>query len=120
MDDSNQILVPPSFLAVYSTPSGLRLREPAAFVRERYEMCEDLAQMLTEQASVAQFKSGGSGAEVLAGLRRALEGPDAGLQPGEAGWVVARLAELLGWEMPPDTAGEAPAQPGGTAPGDAA
>ena len=51
MDDSHQIDVPPSFTQLFTSPGGLRLTEPVAFVRERYELCEDMAQMLTEQAS---------------------------------------------------------------------
>jgi len=101
MEDPNQIEVPPSFLALYATPSGHRLTEPMSLVRQRYELCEDLAQMLTEQAATALFKSGGSEADVLAGMRGALAGPDAGLSPAEAQWVVTRLAEVLGWELPP-------------------
>lgn len=98
MDDPNQIEVPPSFLALFTNPSGQRLTEPIATVRARYELCEDLAQMLTQQAGTLQFKSGGSEREVLAGMRRALDGPDSGLQPPEADWVVRRLAELMEWD----------------------
>ena len=100
MDDPNQIEVPPSFTALFTTPSGHRLREPMAVVRQRYELCEDLAQMLSGQATTAQFKSGGSESEVLAGIREGLAGPDAGLAPAEATWVVTRLAEIVGWEAP--------------------
>ena len=100
MDDPNQIEVPPSFLALFSTPSGHRLTEPMSFVRTRYELCEDLAQMLTEQAATAAFKTGGSEREVLARMRSALEAEGSPVQPVEAGWVVRRLAELLGWEDP--------------------
>ena len=99
--DDNQIEVPPSFQALFASPSGHRLLEPMAFVRERYELCEDMAQMLTEQAATAQFRSGGSEGEVLAGMRAALVDGATGLQPREAAWVVTRLAELLGWEPPP-------------------
>jgi hypothetical protein len=60
MDDSNQIEVPPSFVALYTARSGDRLTRPPQAVRERYEVCEDLAQMLAEQASAAQFKTGAS------------------------------------------------------------
>jgi hypothetical protein len=100
MDDSNQIEVPPSFMALFTTPSGHRLTQPMAIVRERYELCEDLAQMLTDQAATALFKSGGSERDVLATMRAGLSGPGSALQPEEAGWVVTRLAELLGWEPP--------------------
>lgn len=99
MDDFNQIEVPPSFTALFTSPAG-RLMEPMRTVRERYELCEDMAQMLSEQASVAQFKSGASESEVLAGMQRALA--DAGaLQPPECSWVVTRLAEILGWPWDP-------------------
>lgn len=97
MDDANQIEVPPSFLALFSTPSGHRLTEPMTTVRARYELCEDLAQMLTEQAATIQFQSGGTEEEVLAKMLGVLEGPESPVQPAEAVWVVRRLAELLGW-----------------------
>lgn len=104
MDDSNQIEVPPSFLALFASPSGHRLLEPMAVVRQRYELCEDLAQMLTEQASVQMFKSGGSESEVLGKMRLALTSEGSPVQPMEATWVIRRLAELLGWEAPPEEA----------------
>ncbi|TFY96322.1 ATPase with chaperone activity [Ramlibacter humi] len=100
MDDSNQIEVPPSFLALYSTPSGTRLIQPMAFVRERYELCEDLAQMLVDQASTAQFKSGAPEVEVLRAMREGLRAEGSAVEPPEANWVVLRLAELLQWEGP--------------------
>lgn len=98
--DDNQIEVPPSFLALFSTPSGHRLTQPMDAVRERYELCEDLAQMLTDQASTALFKTGGSERSVLETLERGLVEGGSGLQPQEAAWVVTRLAEVLGWERP--------------------
>ena len=95
-DDANQIEPPPSFVALFATPSG-RLTQPIAVVRERYELCEDMAQMMAEQASVALFKSGGSEREVLEKMRAALGDADDALPAPEIGWVVQRLAELLGW-----------------------
>lgn len=101
MEDPNQIEVPPSFTALFASPSGYRLLEPMSVVRQRYELCEDLAQMLTEQASTVLFKSGGSQREVLERMQLALTGPESVVQPAEATWVVRRLAELLEWEAPP-------------------
>ena len=46
-EDDNQIIVPPSFIALFSD-ARQRLREPAAQVRQRYELCEDLACQLVE------------------------------------------------------------------------
>jgi hypothetical protein len=100
MDDSNQIEVPPSFLALFVSPSGQRLTQPADAVRQRYELCEDLAQMLAGDASATLFKSEGSEREVLGKIRTALMEPGSAVQPAEASWVVARLAELLGWDLP--------------------
>lgn len=100
MDDFNQIEVPASFTALFASPSG-RLTEPMATVRERYELCEDLAQLLTEQASSMQFKTGRPEGELLQAIRLGLSQDDAPVSPAEATWVVTRLAELLGWEAPP-------------------
>ena len=98
-EHDNQILVPPSFMAVYTDTRG-RLRESADVVRARYELCEDMAQLLTEQAANLQFQLGIT--EDLA-LERCLQGllatPDV-LIESEARWVVCRLAELLNWPLP--------------------
>lgn len=101
MEDPNQIEVPPSFTALFASPSGHRLLQPMSVVRERYELCEDLAQMLTERASTVPFKSGHREREVLQQMRLALTGPDSVVEPAEAVWVVTRLAELLEWDAPP-------------------
>ena len=100
MDDFNQIEVPPSFVALFTSPGGHRLLQPMRVVRERYELCEDLAQMYAEQAETVRFKTGGSERETLARMSLALSESDAGLQPTEVSWVVMRLAEVLGWEAP--------------------
>lgn len=99
-DDPNQIEVPPSFQALFTTPGGHRLTEPMSVVRERYELCEDLAQALTEQASMTLHKSGAREQDVLEAMRIGLSQDDSAVAPKEAWWVVQRLAELLGWEMP--------------------
>src|SRR4051812_11942966 len=97
MDEFNQIEVPPSFMALYTAPAGHRLLEPISFVRERYELCEDLAQVLMEAASTALFQSGGTQAEVLEKMGLALNTDESPVEAPEAAWVVTRLAELLGW-----------------------
>jgi hypothetical protein len=101
MEDPNQIEVPPSFTALFATPSGHRLTQPMSAVRERYELCEDLAQMLVERAGAEQFSSGAPEQAVLGKMRLAFEGEGSPLQPAEAQWVIRRLAELLGWEPLP-------------------
>jgi len=95
--DDNQILVPDSFLALYAARGGLRLTEPMAHVRERYELCEDLAQALTEQARLTQFQLGITESDVLEKMLQALLQEGSPVSPPQAQWVVRRLAELLDW-----------------------
>jgi hypothetical protein len=98
--DDNQIQVPPSFQALYANASGTRLLQPIALVRARYELCEDLAQMLVDQASTAQFKSGAPEVEVLRAMRDGLRAEGSAVEVAEADWVIERLAELLQWPAP--------------------
>jgi hypothetical protein len=101
-EDDNQIEVPPSFAGLYTVPGRQQLLEPASHVRERYELCEDMAQMLTGQAAAAQFKSGGAEGDVLAQMTDVLSAAGSPLLPREARWVVRRIAEILGWPQPLD------------------
>ena len=100
MDETNQIEPPPSFVALFASPSGHKLLEPMSTVRQRYELCEDLAQALTERASASLFKSGDGEAEVLEKMELALAAEESPITAIEARWVVTRLAELLGWQAP--------------------
>ena len=100
MDETNQIEPPPSFVALFASPSGHKLLEPMSTVRQRYELCEDLSQALTEQASANLSKSGGSERDVLEKMELALAAEESPLTATEARWVVTRLAELLGWPAP--------------------
>ena len=47
MDDDGQLSIPPSFAALYRDARG-RMTVLAAEFRARYELCEDMAQMLVE------------------------------------------------------------------------
>ncbi len=100
MDEGNQILIPPSFSALYVPPGKLKPTLGAREMAARYELCEDMAQLLTEQAANQQFQLGIT--EDLA-LERCLQGllatPEV-VSEAEAHWVVCRLAELLNWPMP--------------------
>jgi len=100
MDDTHQLEVPPSFLALYTRPGGYKLTEPMAVVRERYELCEDLAQMLTAQAAARLHELGITEWDVLRKMEEGLAVEGSPVQPPEARWVVRRLAELMAWEDP--------------------
>lgn len=106
MDDS-QLEVPASFSQVYATPDGRRLTVTLSELRARYELCEDMAQMLTERASEILFKLGVAESDVLERMQGGLAGEGSPVTPAEARWVTCRLAELLGWPMPDEPSGEA-------------
>ncbi|WP_341685467.1 ATPase with chaperone activity, partial [Limnohabitans sp.] len=100
MDDGNQILIPHSFAALYVPVGKIKPSIGRDEMAARYELCEDLAQLLTEQAANQQFQLGIT--EDLA-LERCLHGllttPDV-VSELEARWVICRLAELLHWPLP--------------------
>ena len=100
MSDENQIEIPPSFTALFADRSGTRLRTPIAEVRQRYEACEDLATHLTETARILAHVEVPSEDEVLQRIHAGLRSDGSGVSQDEARWVVLRLAELLGWQMP--------------------
>ena len=100
MSDDYQIDIPPSFFAVY-TDARQRLSEPIAVVRQRYEICEDLASHLVGHAQVLHHVEVPSEDEILRRIHAGLALPDAGVSGAEAEWIVRRLAELLGWASTP-------------------
>lgn len=95
----NQILIPPSFLALYTDPVRHKLLLAHAELLARYEFCEDMAQLLTETAKQAQFGMGLSEQAVLERVTLGLHSEPAVCSPPEANWVRSRLAELLGWPL---------------------
>src|SRR5882672_2740836 len=97
MSDEYQIEVPASFIALY-VDQRRRLSVALSVLRERYELCEDLSQQLIEHAQTTHFSHGISEDEVLRRMHRGLLSPQPQVEAAEAGWVVRRLAELLGWE----------------------
>ncbi len=98
MDDSSQIIIPPSFTALYVPPGKTRPTETHAHIAQRYELCEDMAHMLCESAAEQQFKTGAAPQALLAWMERGLLGEGAVLEAAEARWVVLRIAELLHWD----------------------
>src|SRR5262249_21991976 len=98
MSDESQIPIPPSFVALFVPPGKVKPAQPRAVIAARYELCEDLAQMLTERAATIRWQHGATSADVLERIRRGLLADDSGVGEAEARWVVRRLAELLDWE----------------------
>ena len=101
MSEDNQINIPASFIALFVSPGRQKPSEPRHVVADRYELCDDMATMLTETAKNMQFSLGISEHEVLVRIQRGLTGDDAVVSVPEAQWVIQRLAELLDWEFDP-------------------
>jgi hypothetical protein len=97
MNDPNQLTVPESFTALYLAPGGYKTTLPRAELIERYEFCDDLANMLTEHAANIKFDTGIHELDVLERCHQGLLNEGAGVSPDEAGWVIGRLAELMNW-----------------------
>lgn len=104
MSDDYQIDIPPSFFAVYTT-ARQRLSEPLAWVRARYEICEDLANHLVGHAQLQHHTEVPVENEILRRIDAGLAAPESGVTVAEAAWIVQRLAELLDWPpytLPPE------------------
>ncbi len=99
-DHDSQIEIPQSFLALFTAPGRARPSAPRAEVAARYELCEDLATLLTTTAADMQFSLGIAESDVLQRVHQGLLGEAAVVTPVEAWWVMCRLAELSNWEQP--------------------
>ncbi|MDO9092515.1 MAG: ATPase with chaperone activity [Rubrivivax sp.] len=102
MSDESQIVVPPSFIALFVPPGRIKPTASRAEIAARYEFCEDLAQMLTEQALDKRWQLGVTEDDVLQRMLGGLQAEVSVVNDAEAVWVVTRLAELLDWPaLPP-------------------
>lgn len=94
MTEGSQIVVPPSFVALFVPAGRLRPTETVAVIEQRYELCEDFAQMLLGQAQARQWELGITQDDVLQRMAQGLQGSEV-FTVDEAQWVLTRLAELL-------------------------
>lgn len=99
MSEGSQILVPPSFTALFVPPGRIKPTESYAVIEQRYELCEDFAQMLVDQARTQQWSLGITQEDVLERMAQGLSASDV-FSPDESGWILKRLAELLDWGGP--------------------
>lgn len=100
MNDESQIVVPRSFIELFVPPGKIKPTETREVIAMRYELCEDLAQMLTDTAQSKLFELGVTEQDVLQRMHRGLLVDGALVSADEAQWVLRRLAELLGWPQP--------------------
>jgi len=111
MSDEYQIEIPQSFMALYVEPGRQKPTLTRDALATRYELCEDMAQMLVDTASTLLFSLGITESDVLVRVQRGLvgeiggevAGEEAVVSPAEASWVLSRLAELLNWKPLPAT-----------------
>lgn len=107
MSDGNQIIIPPSFIALFIEPGRTKPSATREHIYARYDLCEDLANLLTEQATNKLWELGITEADVLGRIHQGLGDAEIGLTAAEAQWVIFRLAEILGWqEMIPPSQGQ--------------
>jgi hypothetical protein len=100
MSEDSQITIPRSFIDLFIPPGRIKPTEPKTVIAERYELCEDLAQMLTDQARTRMFELGVTEQDVLERMTAGLLASPAVVPEPEARWVITRLAELLDWPRP--------------------
>lgn len=97
MYDDNQINIPPSFMALFVDPGRSKLNASHDETAARYELCEDLASMLSETANNMMFSLGISEQDVIERCRLGLVGEQVVVTKPEADWVIRRLIELMSW-----------------------
>ncbi len=100
MNDENQSLIPRSFIELYLPRGRTRPIEPRDIIAARYDLCEDMAQMLVDHARMTLFDLGVTEQLLLDRMHRGLLVEGSVVSKDEARWVVLRLAELLGWPQP--------------------
>lgn len=95
--DDSQILIPDAFTAVHSDPVRGKLTISREELAQRFELCEDMANLLSDSTAAQWFKTGLEKQEVLEQVRQGLLGENSVVIEPEAQWVVGRLGEVLGW-----------------------
>ena len=100
MSDENQLEIPQSFMALFIEPGRSKPNAIREVVSGRYELCEDMAVMLTETARNVFFDLGITERDVLARIRQGLVSDGSGFNERESAWITRRLAEMLDWAHP--------------------
>ena len=100
MSDDYQIDIAQSFAVLFLEPGRIKPTVPRAHIAQRYELCEDMAQMLVPTAQELLHKLGVAQSDVLQRVLVGLTGERAVVTLREAIWVARRLAELCNWAQP--------------------
>jgi hypothetical protein len=108
--DEDQTPIPESFIALYLPRGRTRPTAPRQQIGARYDLCEDMAQMLTEHAYTTLFALSITEQLVLERVHQGLLAGDTVVDAAEARWITRRLAELLQWPPPQFTQDAAPGE----------
>ena len=100
MSDENQVEIPQSFIALFIEPGRSKLAATRFFIAQRYELCEDMASLLTQTAQEMLHGLGITENDVLQRCFQGLVVDNGVFNAKEAEWVVRRLAELSQWTQP--------------------
>ena len=100
MSDDNQVEIPQSFIALFLEPGRSKPAATRFFIAERYELCEDMASLLTQSAQEMLHGLGIAENDVLQRCYLGLVADHGVFSAPEAEWVVRRLAELSQWQQP--------------------
>ena len=98
MSDENQLITPPAFTALYVAPGQIKPSLPRNELYARYEFCEDLSSLLSENAREVLFDLSIAETDVLERFYHGLLTPESGVNPAEAAWIIRRLCEHLNWD----------------------
>ena len=90
-------------MMLYVKPHQYKPSLPRAELTQRYELCEDLANMLVDNVSTQQFQLGITEDDALEKCWRGLLLQPELVNGAESFWVVCRLAEILAWPLPEST-----------------
>ena len=97
MSDMNQIEIPQSFMALFVAAGRLKPSASLEVVVGRYELCEDMACMLTEHAQTMLSNLSLTEEDILLRCHDGLMAGASVFTEQESDWVIRRLAELLAW-----------------------
>ncbi|MFN0004481.1 MAG: ATPase with chaperone activity [Burkholderiaceae bacterium] len=101
MSNSDQHFIPSSFTDLFKDPSRpySKASEPFEVILARYDLCEDMAQMLYQPSLNMMGSMNITDTDVIdRTLQGLLVNPDI-VSPREAKWILQRLCELLEWEV---------------------
>lgn len=95
MSTDRQIHVPLSFLALYISPGKTRPTPPREWLEDRHDLCEDLAQLLTEKVKDKIWQLGITAADAIDRIAQGLPALDLDLSEPECQWILTRVQEIL-------------------------